>query len=285
LLLPESVRRLNTAAQAVEAEQARLAAERREMETEKLAARDLARQYAQKLDALKKKESAFVDKETEALWDAIRKAREAVRDAEKSIKRRSADPAAIKTARTDINRIAAELEKGGTLSSSAKSSLPGRTATPADIVPGAPVHIISMGKAGIVEVPLKGNTVTAKVNNVRMRVSIDDVRILDSRPADRPSTAHRPLTGPLLAGDAIRTSANTLDLRGATVEEGAARVDAFLDRALRQQTDVVYILTGFGTGALTTGIRRHLERSPYVETHRPGNEGEGGDAVTAVFLR
>jgi DNA mismatch repair protein MutS2 len=142
-----------------------------------------------------------------------------------------------------------------------------------------------MGRAGVVESPLKGNTVTAKVNNVRMRVPIDDVRIMDKKAAAGAPTAHRPLTGPLLAGDAIRTSANTLDLRGTTVDEGATRVDAFLDRALRQQTDVVYILTGFGTGALTTGIRRHLDRSPYVETHRPGDEGEGGDAVTAVFLR
>jgi DNA mismatch repair protein MutS2 len=59
---------------------------------------------------------------------------------------------------------------------------------------------------------------------------------------------------------------------------------SFLDRALNQGWDVVFLLHGHGTGALRDAIRQELARSPYVARSRGGASGEGGEGVTVVWL-
>jgi DNA mismatch repair protein MutS2 len=82
-----------------------------------------------------------------------------------------------------------------------------------------------------------------------------------------------------------RTSDNTVDLRGMRVEEAVDRVEMFLDSALLQGIDGVYIIHGHGTGALKRGVRGYLTGSRYVRDFRPGNRDEGGDGVTVAYLR
>lgn len=83
---------------------------------------------------------------------------------------------------------------------------------------------------------------------------------------------------------AIRTSGNTLDLRGERVDEALARVDRFLDEAALGGDAVVFILHGFGTGVLRKAVRAHLKKSPYTRRSRPASPEQGGDAFTAVAL-
>ena len=85
--------------------------------------------------------------------------------------------------------------------------------------------------------------------------------------------------------DEPRTSDNTVDLRGLTVDEAIAATDAFLDRALRDDLGAVFIIHGHGTGAMHNAVRAYLAESRYVERFRPGEREEGGDGTTAVTLR
>ncbi|MBN2344704.1 MAG: Smr/MutS family protein [Deltaproteobacteria bacterium] len=288
-MLPKEVRKLGAAREALEEEKQQLALERAALKEQRKEAEKAKIKYDDKRRSIAKQEQRFINKEQEALWSSIKSAREVVRDAEKTIKRRRTDAKIVKEQQRKINEIASKLAPGQEFSSDADVALPGRAATVDDIVPQARVHVISMKKDGVVDSPLKGNTAYIKIGAIRMRVAITDMRILmgDSnkkKPTDTtPRRAfHAP---PILTSDAVRTSANTLDLRGNRVDEGIRRTDAFLDSALISHTDVVYILTGHGTGQLTSGIREHLERSAYVETFRPGTKDEGGDAVTAVWMR
>ncbi|MBN2528853.1 MAG: Smr/MutS family protein [Deltaproteobacteria bacterium] len=288
-LLPKEVRKLGAAREALEQEKALIAKERIELAEQLKATARAKEKYDEKRLAISKQEQRFINKEQEALWSSIRSARDTIRDAEKSIKRRKNDSQLITEKRRKINEIASKLAPGEALSNADSSDLPGRSANADDIVPGATVYIASTRKEAVVDSPLKGNTVYVKIGAVRMRVSIGDIRIGYTRPQGRQNsdtTPKRQLNAPpLLTTDAVRTSDNTLDLRGARVDEGIRRTDIFLDKALMAHTDVIYILTGHGTGALVSGIRGHLKKSPYVEDFRPGTKDEGGDAVTAVWLR
>jgi DNA mismatch repair protein MutS2 len=84
---------------------------------------------------------------------------------------------------------------------------------------------------------------------------------------------------------ALRVPANTLDLRGVRVEEALARLESFLDRAMLESRDVVFVLHGHGTGALKDAIRRALATSPYVSAAGAASDDQGGDAFTAARLR
>jgi len=78
---------------------------------------------------------------------------------------------------------------------------------------------------------------------------------------------------------------NTLDVRGKRAAEAEAEVDEFLDRACRRNLPNVFIIHGHGTGALKRLVREQLGLSPYVESFRPGERGEGGDGVTMAVLK
>jgi DNA mismatch repair protein MutS2 len=82
----------------------------------------------------------------------------------------------------------------------------------------------------------------------------------------------------------VRTSHNTLDLRGQRVEEALDAVDAFVDRMLREGEPVAYVLHGHGTGALKLAVRAHLSAATYVRRAQPAEPDDGGDAFTMVWL-
>lgn len=84
---------------------------------------------------------------------------------------------------------------------------------------------------------------------------------------------------------AVRTPGNTLDLRGARVEEGLALLETFLDESMLASRDVVFVLHGHGTGAMKSAVRRVLAASRYVRSCSPAAEEQGGDALTLVHLR
>ena len=49
--------------------------------------------------------------------------------------------------------------------------------------------------------------------------------------------------------------------------------------------DTAFIVHGHGTGALRAAVRTHLTNHKAVDRFRAGEQNEGGDGVTVVFLR
>ncbi len=96
-----------------------------------------------------------------------------------------------------------------------------------------------------------------------------------------PETTAPPGPGGLLP----QTSQNTIDLRGHRVYEAEGEVEKFLDDSCRRHLPNVYIIHGHGTGALKQLVREILSLSPYVESFRPGEKGEGGDGVSMAVLK
>jgi len=83
----------------------------------------------------------------------------------------------------------------------------------------------------------------------------------------------------------LRSGERRLDVRGLRVEELLREVDRFLDSLYGEGAAECVVLHGHGTGALKQALRDHLGASPYVAGFRPGEDHEGGDAVTVVSLR
>jgi DNA mismatch repair protein MutS2 len=78
---------------------------------------------------------------------------------------------------------------------------------------------------------------------------------------------------------------NTCDLRGLRIDDGVAMATTFLDRAVNDGREVVFLLHGHGSGALRDAVRKELTRSPYVARFRPGDPDRGGEGITVVYLQ
>ena len=292
--LPEGVQELASAVAALDKAKRDAEIERLALAEQRTALADEARRHADEIARLRGREEKFIDKEREALWQEIRRARERVRDAETALKRRKVDAAAVKSTREAVNDVAGRLTPAGALGAAPVDALPGAPARPADVVEGARVYVVSLAKEAVVAQALKGNTAYVTMGAARMRVALEDLRHLPgpapkgakakprARDVEPPEAEERTEAAP---GAFFRAADNVLDLRGATADEGVERADAFLDRAVRDGADAVCIIHGYGTGALRDAIRRLVEGSRYVERFRPGEREEGGDGVTVAWLR
>jgi DNA mismatch repair protein MutS2 len=80
----------------------------------------------------------------------------------------------------------------------------------------------------------------------------------------------------------VRTSTNTIDLRGQRIEEAMNNVEQFVDQCLAAAISPLMIIHGHGTGAVRRAVRDFLDSSNYASAYRPGEAYEGGDGVTIV---
>jgi DNA mismatch repair protein MutS2 len=253
------------------------ARERREAEGERREAESARRAAETRLREIRK---GAHDEATAAL----RRARDEVDRLRAALKRPAADPA---TARARLGELAGEVAR---LAPEAPAP-PGAPAAEEDLVPGAPVWVSSLGARGQV-VSRQDGRVTVQVGPLRSTVEVGDVRIVEpARAARAPAPVRRP-AAPRPAAPAteeddltpMRTVDNTLDLRGARVDEALAEVDRFVDDALLAERDVVFLVHGHGTGALKSAIREHLKLHAAVARFRAGTQREGGDGVTVIWL-
>ena len=77
----------------------------------------------------------------------------------------------------------------------------------------------------------------------------------------------------------------SLDLRGKRYEEVDYLMDQYLDQAILGNLESVTIIHGFGTGAIRNAVQAYLKKCPYVKSYRYGQEGEGLNGVTVVYLK
>lgn len=195
----------------------------------------------------------------------------------------------------------------------------GAPARAENLRPGVRVLLPKLGSRGEVVEPPRDGRVVVQVGRLRSTVPMTDVR-LDTGPATpaaRPEAragvfhgqaprartpkpagvtfASRPAApsakpadegGERLRDDyaPVRTASNTVDVRGARVDEALAQIDRFLDAALLVGEESVLVIHGHGTGALRNAVREHLALHPGIRRFRPGRPEEGGDGVTVAWL-
>jgi DNA mismatch repair protein MutS2 len=148
------------------------------------------------------------------------------------------------------------------------------------------VRIASLGQEGEV-LSLDGTQALVQAGPLKVRRPLADLVPLTgaARKANLAiSAADRLARAEEARPDSVRIEERRLDVRGLRVDELIRELDRFLDRLYAEGEPQCLILHGHGTGALKLALREALSRSPYVASHRRGDQHEGGDAVTIVTL-
>jgi hypothetical protein len=115
---------------------------------------------------------------------------------------------------------------------------------------------------------------------MRTTVDLNAVESLDGRKAEPPPVpvVKVQARSGLGAGAQVRTSRNTLDIRGMRVHEAESTVE----EQLRNANGPLWVIHGIGTGKLKRGLRAWLDTVPYVERVVDAEQGDGG-LVAALF--
>ena len=279
----QAVMKLSLARERLELEREALTEERRrqaELEAELEGAR-----AASKAEAL-----ARAKRETEILVSEVRAARAELEGARRRLRDKKLEKQELRDTERQVNRVAAKVALGGALSAVAHGApepSPSRanTAAAVELAPGDRVVVRATGaSATVLDVDQRG--VQLRVGAVRLTVPRNEIGLAKGRPPAKERAA--PRLAPAVRSapvPAVRTRNNTLDLRGARVEDAAPRVEAFADQLLREGEAVGFVLHGHGTGALKTTVRQLLRTARYVERAAEADADQGGDAFTMFWLR
>jgi DNA mismatch repair protein MutS2 len=279
-LLPAEGRRREELLLALERERQALAKERVELEANAARARDLVDELERERKTVRDKERERLRREGAALSAKVQEARAKLREAGEQ------SPRDKKKSEALIDEAARLVGPRGPLWEGRAPEAAGPPEEAA-LRAGVKVWVEPWGAAGeVVEPPVRGQ-VQVRAGNMALKVPLSALRPLSQDKRPRAAVAARepkkhaprpeppPVTGPLL-----RSSDNTLDVRGQRVEEALAELDRFIDRLARAGERDGFVLHGHGTGALKRAVREHLALSGRVGEPRPAEMGEGGDAFT-----
>ncbi len=154
---------------------------------------------------------------------------------------------------------------------------------------GEKIRLPKFGQtADVLEVDEEQEEVTVRFGLMKMTASFTEIESLDGKKVEvtakkttpvatpSPSTKHQSV--PM-----IRTSQNTLDIRGSRVAEAESDLENAISKAT--QSGVLWIIHGKGTGKLRQGVHEFLKLHPQIEKFELAPQKEGGSGVTIAFLK
>jgi DNA mismatch repair protein MutS2 len=287
-LLPEQSRERERAVERLERERQAFEQQRDALAREAEELKQLRQRIEAEHADERRELEAEVERETLALRANVSKIRAELLAARERLKREAHDPKALRNIERDLGRAAVHVSLGGSL-------LPRREPEPSEgaqqaggvrYKSGDTVRVKSSGLLATV-VDADAEKLRLQVGAIKLILRSEDVEPAQARKKPTPPSPR--LKKSSLASSAlpsaVRTSANTLDLRGERVEEALSKLDAFLDRLLNNGEPAGFVLHGHGTGALKSAVRTHLKASSYIEHAQAADPDSGGDAFTIFWLK
>jgi DNA mismatch repair protein MutS2 len=235
---------------------------------------------------LEARDAKQLGKDAQRLVDQVRELQGRVDDAKKALRSRPEEDS-VKQASDAVRDGGALL---GEIDAHRRSLEPEPVETaalnPANVRIGDRVWVERLRSvAEVVDGPARGK-VRVSAGMMKLWVDSSDLRALkeaaDSTPRARTevSGAHVKPRRP------VRTSDNTLDVRGLRADDAVALAESFLDRMYGAAEPNAFIVHGVGSGALRQAIHAHLSRDvSYVLGFREATQEEGGPQVTVVSLK
>lgn len=150
--------------------------------------------------------------------------------------------------------------------------------SPEELLPGDTVWVASLGREGQL-LGLEDSQAEVQVGQFRVKVGLKD---LEFRRRAEPSPEVE--TEPVSIELSHPSPGLELEIRGWRVEDALERLDKYLDEAYLARLPFVRIIHGKGTGRLRRAVRELLAGHPQVRDFRPGDQFEGGEGVTVVYL-
>ncbi len=141
--------------------------------------------------------------------------------------------------------------------------------------------------AEVLSAPDEDGELTVRFGLMKMTVALSEVESLDGQKAEMPvKPKPAPTHTPAVASPAtppMRTSKNTVDIRGKRVGDAEFDLEQAITQAL--QSGALWIIHGKGTGRLRQGVHEFLAQHPLVERFELASQAEGGAGVTVVYLK
>jgi DNA mismatch repair protein MutS2 len=239
-----------------------------------------------RLRELKAREAKTLGKESQRLVDKLRDLHGRLDRAKKELSERAAAEA--------VTAAAEGLRKSGALLAELDAHRLSLEPEPVETAPldpeslqvGSRVWVDRLrSPADVIEGPVRGK-VRVSAGMMKIWVDVTGLRAVRRAAPDAGREAKAVSGAEPQPHAPIRTSDNTLDVRGLRADEAVASTQAFLDRLYGAAEPIAFIVHGVGSGALRHAIHEHLSRdNPYVAGFRLGDQEEGGPQVTVVSLR
>ena len=226
------------------------------------------------------------------------------REQELKLNQERAIQAAITGAKGEIAQVIRQLQQGPQTAQAAQqatSALDGlnNRHLPAKSTPKPPpgfnpqvgdrIRIPKLGQTAevLTKVDDSGN-LSVKFGIMKMNVALVDIESLTGEKAAPPpkKSAAAKVPGkatPAAAVVAIRTSKNTVDVRGQRVMNAETEIERAIGQAY--QSGIMWVIHGKGTGKLREGVQEFLSHHPQVDRFELAGEKDGGGGVTIAYLK
>jgi len=256
-----------------------LEAQRRNQETKAAEAQSLLRQaeklykeVSDKAAALEAREKDLRASQEIAVQQAITQAKGEIAQVIRRLQKGTANAQDAQQATASINQIAQKYE-------------PAPPAKPSPgFMPkvGDRVRIPKLGQtAEVLTIPNAEGNFTIRFGIMKMTVQLQDIESLDGqKPEPIVKSKPAPAVVPPPPAPAIRTSKNTVDLRGKRVSDA----EYILDKAISEADGPLWIIHGHGTGKLKQGVHAFLQQHPRVTNYEPAEQSDGGTGVTIAHI-
>jgi len=256
-----------------------LEAQRRNQETKAAEAQKLLRQaerlykeVSDKATALEAREKDLRVSQEIAVQQAITQAKGEIAQVIRRLQQGTANAQDAQQATANLNQIAQKYEP-----TPPPKSKPG-------FMPklGDRVRIPKLGQtAEVLTIPDVDGNFTVRFGIMKMTVQLQDIESLDGqKPEPMVKAKPAPSVVTLPPAPAIRTSKNTIDLRGKRV----ADAEYILDKAISEAAGPLWIIHGHGTGKLKQGVHAFLQQHPRITHYEPAAQADGGSGVTIAHI-
>ena len=147
---------------------------------------------------------------------------------------------------------------------------------------GERIRLLALGKAAeVLAISDDGCQLSVRCGVLRSTVDLATVESLDGRRPTPPQPVVKVKARAGGAGAQVRTSRNTVDVRGMRVHEAESAVE----EVLRSASGPVWVIHGVGSGRLKRGLRAWLGTVPYVERVCDAEQGDGGAGCSVIWPR
>lgn len=258
----------------------------------------------------KSEEAEKLLRHAERLYQEVSRKAASLQEREKSLQlgQEQAVQAAIVEAKRDIAQVIRQLQQGPQTAQAAQQATEALNELSQQHLPsqrkkeppkpgfrpqvGDRVRIPRLGQtAEVLTAPNDDEEITVRFGLMKMTVALEDVESLtgekvDIKKPDRGQKAEgkKPEPQPATEAPLIRTSRNTLDIRGSRVADAELKID----QALSEQHSVggaLWIIHGHGTGKLRQGVHTYLQQHALVDRFELAAKEDGGSGVTVAYLR
>ncbi|MCU0571285.1 MAG: endonuclease MutS2 [Oculatellaceae cyanobacterium Prado106] len=261
-----------------------LEAQRRQQEEQARAATQLVQQAEKlhqeinrKADLLKQRERDLQQQQEQAVQQAIVQAKADIAQVIKRLQQGNATAQDAQQATETLNQIAAQR-----LPSKQQPKKPKPGFMPKV---GDRVRIPRLGQtAEVLSNANDDEEIKVRFGLMTMTVALADVESLQGEKVEIPAKAPKPAPEPPPPAAPIpqvRTSRNTIDIRGSRVADAEVVLEKTIASA---DAGPLWIIHGHGTGKLKQGVQEFLKRHPQVSRFEAAEQSDGGTGVTVAYI-